>query len=943
MCELQLSVSGRESAHVRQSPYLVLVIWILLLFMAPPPAHADCFYAMMFNLQNADCSDRGYRDISKGMDSTIQVLDFSENLVTLLDTDEFRPYPKLQEIMLSFNQIESISIHAFRGLFTLQTLHLESNKIDVIPSDSFRQIISLRTLNLKGNQIRVIEENSFQYLTNIETLILENNYIEYIHPKAFHTLDSLYELNLANNELKTLNSELGSFLPASLNVFRIHKNPWWCDCNLRWLRNWLAEPEEEVDWHFASDIPQCDGPPLIHDVNWQHLDADQFACAARIVSNSTTTYQVALRGNITIECEVHGDPEPKITWEKGSTEILNHDRIYQQTVSKAGVQYYVSTLRLMRIQPQDISDYKCIAMNNAGRSEVTYKLWADGFVPPDEKNYYFEILLGLGGGGLIIILLLLITLCCLCRKKDRSKREYKVREYRSPNGDRSKQIHSPDKQHKDNHTKQRVNNRPDGQCDRAKLLTGETQLLPDKSKQDISAGNTQQPNTHQRHTGNPMHDNQFNMKIFASYDRAQDDITLETGQNRSPDQAQSEADSRGAPPEQSGQNTPDLLKDGGSSMLPSPRAIPVPPPVVPCHLSSALTHPRAEENPYVKPSELRSQTMRRKTASADDLLDSAAKNEDPHLDNRRNSRSRDDLESLSRYEKARVDIPDYATTSRLRDNKAKDHASTCKNPVCLRDPNLGLDNESDPKGKVRSPSGTPLGLSTMSPREIDVDNMRPPPESRAIYSGDSHNYKTLPSRLHKQHSRDQYSPPNNVSQASPTCSPMPPSAQRTPGKSRPSHTKTVSFSEQGHPIIDLTQEMPDPIVISSQRRQPAASSRGVQDFSTYSTPRHAYSSTLPQAAMRGPVNISGVVPSSHNAPAKMPPQAHKAPLPNGSPARRPPQARVLQSTTLDDLLSPPFGHVSTSVPRGMQGSKTLPHKRKTTPKPGEKDEFGTAV
>ena len=352
----------------------------------------------------------------------------------------------------------------------------------------------------------------------------------------------------------------------------------------------------------------------------------------------------------------------------------------------------------------------------------------------------------------------------------------------------------------------------------------------------------------------------------------------------------------------------------------------------------------------MKPSDLRSQTMRRKTASADDLLDSAAKCEDVQLDSRRNSRSRDDLESLSRPERGRVgDIPDYATTSRIRDHhKAKDHATTCKNPVCLRDPNLGLDNnEGDVRSKVRSPTGTPLGLSSMSPREIDVDNMRPPDAPRAIHPGD--NYKTLPSRLHKQHSRDQYSPTSVTSSqmASPTRSPMPPSAQRTPGKARPSHTKTVSFSEQGHPIIDLTQEMPDPIVISSQRRgqPPPQSNRGIPDYSTYSTPRHQYSSSLPQTAFRGPVNISGVVPSSHNAPMKMPPPhtAHKAPLPNGSPARRPPQARVLQSTTLDDLLSPPFGHVSTSVPRGMQGSKTLPHKRKMPPKPGEKDEFGTAV
>ena len=109
----------------------------------------------------------------------------------------------------------------------------------------------------------------------------EDCWIEYIHPGAFSSLTRLSALNLVNNELRTVDSAMRSTLASTLRVVRLYRNPWTCDCRLRWLRRWVVSSSSSsttINWDFASNTPTCAAPALLRGVAWRHLNADQFAC-----------------------------------------------------------------------------------------------------------------------------------------------------------------------------------------------------------------------------------------------------------------------------------------------------------------------------------------------------------------------------------------------------------------------------------------------------------------------------------------------------------------------------------------------------------------------------------------------------------------------------------------------------------------------------------------
>jgi len=64
--------------------------------------------------------------------------------------------------------------------------------------------------------------------------------MEYVHPGALSSLARLSALNLVNNELRGLAAAMRPSLPSTLRVLRLYRNPWTCDCRLRWLRRWVV-------------------------------------------------------------------------------------------------------------------------------------------------------------------------------------------------------------------------------------------------------------------------------------------------------------------------------------------------------------------------------------------------------------------------------------------------------------------------------------------------------------------------------------------------------------------------------------------------------------------------------------------------------------------------------------------------------------------------------
>lgn len=363
------------------------VVFLYVLGAHVVHAH-NCYVITRFGLKTADCNKRALLSVPDDLDSDVKILFMTDNAAAMrqLSADALHPYSGLQELYLTRDGIDSIALGAFRHTRNLQKLDLEGNALAAVPTRAFEPLAYLRVLILSGNPLSRLPADAFRPLVSLEMLELENCRLDYVDPRALQTLVHLGQLNIINNALRTVEAATEQYLPPALKVLRAHNNPWHCDCRLRWLRLWLARPQ--INWEFAGDSrPICSSPAIVANIPWTHLKPDQFACPSRIETgiNGTNGGSTELRsdqgGNVTFQCRVFGDPRPIIEWMKGSQSVQatngrHNAHVFNviATDERTGEQYVLSTLLLHKAYVDNIGEYRCVAENSAGRSEVMFKL-----------------------------------------------------------------------------------------------------------------------------------------------------------------------------------------------------------------------------------------------------------------------------------------------------------------------------------------------------------------------------------------------------------------------------------------------------------------------------------------------------------------------------------------------------------------------------------------
>uniref|UniRef100_T1IQH9 Uncharacterized protein n=1 Tax=Strigamia maritima TaxID=126957 RepID=T1IQH9_STRMM len=148
---------------------------------------------------------------------------------------------------LSNNQISSVAGDAFHGLKSLTSLVLYGNKITDLPSGIFRGLISLQLLLLNANKITCIRKDTFADLHSLNLLSLYDNNIQ----------------SLAN----------GTFVPLrSIQTLHLARNPFICDCNLRWLSEYLHRNPIETSG------ARCESPKRMQRKRIGQMKDDKFKC-----------------------------------------------------------------------------------------------------------------------------------------------------------------------------------------------------------------------------------------------------------------------------------------------------------------------------------------------------------------------------------------------------------------------------------------------------------------------------------------------------------------------------------------------------------------------------------------------------------------------------------------------------------------------------------------
>ncbi|KAF3688050.1 Slit -like protein 1 protein [Channa argus] len=188
-----------------------------------------------------DCRGRGLTAIPAHLPEAMTEIRLEQNGIKSVPPGAFTSYKKLRRIDLSNNQISEIAPDAFQGLRALNSLVLYGNKITELPSGVFDGLASLELLLLNANKIHCIRATVFKDLENLALLSLYDNKIQSLAKGTFSSLHSIQTLHLA-------------------------QNPFVCDCNVKWLADFLrSNPIETSGARCTEDRRlsyECNSKPV---------------------------------------------------------------------------------------------------------------------------------------------------------------------------------------------------------------------------------------------------------------------------------------------------------------------------------------------------------------------------------------------------------------------------------------------------------------------------------------------------------------------------------------------------------------------------------------------------------------------------------------------------------------------------------------------------------
>uniref|UniRef100_A0A3Q2ZWD6 Slit homolog 1 protein n=1 Tax=Kryptolebias marmoratus TaxID=37003 RepID=A0A3Q2ZWD6_KRYMA len=197
-----------------------------------------------------DCRGRGLTAIPAHLPEAMTEIRLEQNGIKSVPPGAFTSYKKLRRIDLSNNQISEIAPDAFHGLRALNSLVLYGNKITELPSGVFDGLVSLELLLLNANKIHCIRATVFKDLENLALLSLYDNKIQSLAKGTFSSLHSIQTLHLA-------------------------QNPFVCDCNVKWLSDFLRSNPIETSG------ARCASPRRLANKRIAQIKSNKFRCSAK--------------------------------------------------------------------------------------------------------------------------------------------------------------------------------------------------------------------------------------------------------------------------------------------------------------------------------------------------------------------------------------------------------------------------------------------------------------------------------------------------------------------------------------------------------------------------------------------------------------------------------------------------------------------------------------
>ncbi|KAJ8952957.1 hypothetical protein NQ318_006574 [Aromia moschata] len=194
-----------------------------------------------------DCREKGLTKVPEHLPDGTTELRLEQNEIVEIPPKAFTTHKRLRRIDLSNNKISKIASDAFQGLKALTSLVLYGNKIKDLPAGIFQGLVSLQLLLLNANEISCIRKDTFRDLHSLSLLSLYDNNIQSLANGSFDSLRSIQTLHLA-------------------------RNPFICDCNLKWLAEYLHRNPIETSG------AKCETPKRMQRRRIEALKDEKFKC-----------------------------------------------------------------------------------------------------------------------------------------------------------------------------------------------------------------------------------------------------------------------------------------------------------------------------------------------------------------------------------------------------------------------------------------------------------------------------------------------------------------------------------------------------------------------------------------------------------------------------------------------------------------------------------------
>ncbi len=204
----------------------------------------------------------------------LQYLDASHNILIHVEAGTFLGMSSLAMLELSYNDLQRLEEGALTSLPSLRNLSVEYNRL----TDSwYRGTLpgNLTFLNLGSNQLTVLPSAVANH-SSLTVLILDYNHIHTVSRDILASLPQLRWLDLSYNDILQVSFPIGDALP-SLESVTFCGNPFQCDCGIEPFHQWLTSTSVEVvdiDDHVCRGPPDTAGTPVARVIvsRWQcHL------------------------------------------------------------------------------------------------------------------------------------------------------------------------------------------------------------------------------------------------------------------------------------------------------------------------------------------------------------------------------------------------------------------------------------------------------------------------------------------------------------------------------------------------------------------------------------------------------------------------------------------------------------------------------------------------